>query len=70
MQSYHGAGGYAYTDKTGPTTRTGALLSYAYHVPLNRDVYLSSGVFAGFQQFRFDPDQVQLAAFDHFLGSL
>ncbi|WP_187262962.1 PorP/SprF family type IX secretion system membrane protein [Pontibacter beigongshangensis] len=61
IQAYHGGGGYAYTDNTGPTTRTGALLSYAYHVPLNRDLYLSSGVFAGFQQFRFDPDKVHLA---------
>ena len=60
-QPYHGAGGYAYTDNTGPTTRTGVLLSYAYHVPLNRELYLSSGVFAGFQQFRFDPNKVHLA---------
>ncbi|MFD2245776.1 type IX secretion system membrane protein PorP/SprF [Pontibacter ruber] len=60
-QPYHGAGGYAYTDNTGPTTRTGMLLSYAYHVPLNRKVYLSSGLFAGFQQFRFDPNKIQLA---------
>ncbi|WP_242927043.1 PorP/SprF family type IX secretion system membrane protein [Pontibacter vulgaris] len=60
-QAYHGAGGYAYTDNTGPTTRTGALISYAYHVPINRKMYLSSGVFAGFQQFKFDPNKVQLA---------
>ncbi|MHC2991186.1 hypothetical protein OB13_06150, partial [Pontibacter sp. HJ8] len=60
-QAFHGAGGYVYTDQTGPTTRTGALASYAYHVPLNRKIFLSSGIFAGFQQFRFDPSKVYLA---------
>ncbi|RDV13117.1 type IX secretion system membrane protein PorP/SprF [Pontibacter diazotrophicus] len=60
-QAYHGVGGYVYTDQTGPTTRTGMLLSYAYHVPLNEKVYLSSGVFAGFQQYRFDADKIYLA---------
>ena len=60
-QSYHGVGGYVYTDNTGPTTRTGALLSYAYHIPLEKGVYLSSGLFAGFQQFRFDPNKINLA---------
>ncbi len=61
VKAYHGAGGYAYTDITGPTTRTAALLSYAYHVPLTRDLYLSAGIFAGFQQFRFNPNKIQLA---------
>lgn len=60
-QPFHGVGGFVYTDQTGPTTRTGALASYAYHVPLNRDIFLSSGFFAGFQQFRFDPSKVRLA---------
>ncbi len=61
VQPYHGAGGYVYTDQTGPTTRTGLLLSYAYHVPINRKIYLSSGVFAGVQQFRFDANKIHLA---------
>ncbi|MDX5437883.1 MAG: type IX secretion system membrane protein PorP/SprF [Pontibacter sp.] len=61
VRPYHGAGGYAYTDQTGPTTRTGILLSYAYHVPLNRSIYLSSGVFAGMQQYRFDENKIHLA---------
>ncbi|MCP2042026.1 type IX secretion system membrane protein PorP/SprF [Pontibacter sp. HSC-36F09] len=60
-QGFHGAGGMVYTDQTGPTTRTGALASYAYHVPLNRKIFLSSGFSAGFQQFRFDPAKVRLA---------
>lgn len=60
-QAYHGVGGYAYTDQTGPTTRTGVLLSYAYHVPLSEKIYLSSGVFAGVQQYRFDANKIYLA---------
>jgi type IX secretion system PorP/SprF family membrane protein len=60
-QPFHGVGGMVYTDQTGPTTRTGALASYAYHVPLTKDIFLSSGFFAGFQQFRFDPNKVRLA---------
>ncbi|GAB3540307.1 hypothetical protein GCM10027443_38000 [Pontibacter brevis] len=58
---YHGVGGYAYTDQTGPTTRTGLSLSYAYHVPLSEKIYLSSGVFAGVQQYRFDANKIYLA---------
>ncbi|WP_276498211.1 type IX secretion system membrane protein PorP/SprF [Pontibacter litorisediminis] len=58
---YHGAGGYIYTDKTGPVSQTGLLLSYAYHVPLNRSLYLSSGVFAGVQQYKFDENKIHLA---------
>jgi type IX secretion system PorP/SprF family membrane protein len=60
-QSYHGAGGYLYTDKTGPTNRSGLLLSYAYHLPLSKTVFLSTGLFAGVQQFAFDPNKIQLA---------
>src|SRR5690606_25126547 len=39
----HGAGFYLLSDKTGPTLRTGAQLSYAYHLTLN-----SSGTKLGF----------------------
>ncbi|QHL87504.1 type IX secretion system membrane protein PorP/SprF [Nibribacter ruber] len=61
MQAFHGAGGYIYTDNTGPTKQTAVLASYAYHVPLNREIYLSSGMFVGVQQFKFDPNKVELA---------
>ena len=60
-QPFHGAGGYLYKDATGPTSRTGLLLSYAYHVPLSRTVYLSSGLFAGVQQYKFDANKIMLA---------
>ncbi|WP_299759998.1 type IX secretion system membrane protein PorP/SprF [uncultured Pontibacter sp.] len=58
---YHGAGGYIYKDQTGPISQTGVLFSYAYHVPINRSIYLSSGVFAGVQQYKFDEDKIHLA---------
>jgi type IX secretion system PorP/SprF family membrane protein len=60
-QGYHGAGGYLYTDNTGPTSRSGLLLSYAYHLPLSKTLFLSTGLFAGIQQYRFDPNKIQLA---------
>jgi len=60
-QPFHGAGGYIYKDATGPTSRTGVLLSYAYHVPLTRTIYLSSGLFAGLQQYSFNASKIQLA---------
>jgi type IX secretion system PorP/SprF family membrane protein len=60
-QPFHGAGGYLYSDKTGPTSRSGVQLSYAYHLPLSKTLYSSTGVFAGIQQFGFDPNKIQLA---------
>jgi len=58
---FHGAGGYIYKDKTGPTSRTGALLAYAYHLPVADKVYLSGGLFAGLQQYNFDESFIHLA---------
>lgn len=60
-QGFHGGGGYLYADKTGPTSRSGALLSYAYHLPLSKTLFWSTGLFAGIQQFRFDPGKIHLA---------
>ncbi|AKD03543.1 type IX secretion system membrane protein PorP/SprF [Pontibacter korlensis] len=61
VQPYHGVGGYVYTDQTGPITQTGLQLSYAHHVPINRSIYFSSGLFAGVQQYRFDENKIHLA---------
>ena len=60
-QGYHGAGGCLYSDNTGPTRRSGFQFSYAYHKPLTRELFASAGIFAGVQQFSFDPNKVQLA---------
>jgi type IX secretion system PorP/SprF family membrane protein len=61
IQAFHGAGGYLYKDASGPTSRTGILVSYAYHVPLSKTVFLSSGLFAGVQQYLFDESKIYLA---------
>ncbi|TPE42585.1 PorP/SprF family type IX secretion system membrane protein [Pontibacter mangrovi] len=61
LRAYHGGGGYVYSDQVGPITQTGLQLSYAYHVPINRSMYLSSGIFAGVQQYRFDENKIHLA---------
>ncbi|GEO06569.1 membrane protein [Adhaeribacter aerolatus] len=60
-QAFHGAGGHLYKDATGPTSRTGIMASYAYHVPLSNTVFLSSGLSAGVQQYLFDENKIHLA---------
>lgn len=61
MGGYHAAGAYLYGDKTGPISRTGANVSYAYHIPFNREVESSVGITAGVQQFFFDTNKIHLA---------
>ncbi len=57
----HGIGGHIETDNTGPMSRTRFYLAYAYHVPVTRKATLSMGLYAGFQQFRFNAGRVTLA---------
>jgi type IX secretion system PorP/SprF family membrane protein len=49
-----GLGGYIYSDKTGPTKRTGVQMSYAYHIPVKEDATFSIGLEARGQQFWYD----------------
>lgn len=49
-----GLGGYAFSDVTGPTKRTGLQMAYAYHIPLKDDAVFSIGIEGRFQQFSFD----------------
>jgi type IX secretion system PorP/SprF family membrane protein len=49
-----GIGGYAYTDKTGPTKRTGLQAAIAYHIGLDNDATFSIGLEGRFQQFSID----------------
>lgn len=58
---YHAAGGYLYGDKAGPINRTGLNVSYAYHIPINRDITSSVGITAGVQQYLFDANKLNLA---------
>lgn len=51
---FHGAGGAIIGDQIGPYNRTSVKASYAYHLPVSRDLVLSLGVHAGIQQFQLD----------------
>lgn len=55
-----GFGGSVYSDVTGPTSRTGAYLSYAYHVKLSQKLKLSFGLGFGVMQFKIDGSKVTL----------
>ena len=66
-----GLGGYIYSDKTGPTKRTGLQMSYAYHIPVNADNRFSIGLEARMQQFSYDKAKLQesLGSTDPVLGT-
>jgi type IX secretion system PorP/SprF family membrane protein len=49
-----GLGGMLYTDHVGPTRRTGAQATYAYHLKLTSRVRLGFGLSFGLQQFLID----------------
>lgn len=53
-----GVGGLIYTDHVGPTRRTGAHASYAYHLAINDKVRLGFGLAFGVQQFLIDGAKV------------
>jgi type IX secretion system PorP/SprF family membrane protein len=54
-----GIGGYLYSDKTGPTKRTGIQTSYAYHIPFKNGGSFSIGLEARGQQFSYDKAKLQ-----------
>lgn len=56
----HGIGAMAESDQMGPTANTTLMFAYAYHLPLNHKLWLSAGLFAGFQQYRFNASYVTL----------
>ena len=49
-----GLGGYLYSDKTGPTSRTGATVAFAKHIETGKGGIFSLGLEARFQQFSLD----------------
>ena len=57
---HQGIGGYIFNDVTGPTSRTGLYLSYAYHLSLTKKVKFSMGAFAGLLQTKVDADKITL----------
>lgn len=56
----YGIGGALYTDVTGPTSKTGAYLSYAYHLKVNMDQKVSLGLSGGIMQYRVDGTKISL----------
>ena len=58
--NFHGVGVMIEADATGPTSRTIFNFAYAYHMMLSPTVKASVGLYAGFQQYRFDAAYVTL----------
>jgi type IX secretion system PorP/SprF family membrane protein len=56
---FHALGGLVYRDETGPTSRTGAYLSYAYNLVLAPDLRAALGASVGMQQFAVDGQKLQ-----------
>ncbi len=54
-----GLGGYIYSDKTGPTSRTGIQLSFAKHIPLKNNATFSLGLEARALQYSIDMAKIQ-----------
>jgi type IX secretion system PorP/SprF family membrane protein len=54
-----GVGGYVYSDKTGPTSRTGVSLSFAKHIRFRNNGLLSLGIEARMQQFAIDQNKLK-----------
>ncbi|MFT4544948.1 MAG: type IX secretion system PorP/SprF family membrane protein [Bacteroidia bacterium] len=56
-----GMGGSVFADITGPTSRVGFYLSYAYHLKLSKSLNLGMGLSFGLLQYRIDGTKVTLA---------
>lgn len=54
----YGIGGSLYNDVTGPTSKTGAYLSYAYHFKVNSSQKIALGLSGGIMQYRVDGTKV------------
>ncbi|MCB9186823.1 MAG: type IX secretion system membrane protein PorP/SprF [Flavobacteriales bacterium] len=55
-----GMGGSVFADITGPTSRIGFYLSYAYHLKLSKSLRLGMGLSLGLLQYRIDGTKVTL----------
>lgn len=65
-----GISGYAYNDKTGPTSRTGLDLSFAKHLLFDNSAVLSLGIETKFQQYAINRSKLtQVLGADPALGN-
>lgn len=58
--THQGLGAFLYTDDVGPIKQSGFYGSYAYHLKVTNDWFLSVGTFIGATQFKFDDSDVVL----------
>jgi type IX secretion system PorP/SprF family membrane protein len=54
-----GLGGYLYNDVTGPTTRNGLEMAFAYMIPMKNNATFSLGLEGRLQQFSYDRSKLQ-----------
>lgn len=59
-----GVGGFLFVDNVGPTRRTGAQVSYSYHVNLTEELRLGLAASVGLTQFTIDGSRIKLAEAD------
>lgn len=55
--THQGIGAFVYTDSAGPISQNGFYGSYAYHIKVSEDWFLSLGTFVGIKQFKFDDSE-------------
>jgi type IX secretion system PorP/SprF family membrane protein len=60
-ESKMGMSALVYSDKTGPTSRTGVSISFAKHIDFGNGSILSMGIENKFQQFRLDQEKIVAA---------
>jgi type IX secretion system PorP/SprF family membrane protein len=56
-ESFQGVGAFIYSDTAGAIDQTGFYGSYAYHLQLSSEWYLSLGTFVGGEQFSYDSSE-------------
>ncbi|MEM7486506.1 MAG: type IX secretion system membrane protein PorP/SprF [Bacteroidota bacterium] len=59
-ESHQGIGAFIYTDEAGPINQSGFYGSYAYHLKVSRDWFVSLGTFVGAAQFSYDASEAIL----------
>ena len=59
-ETHQGIGAFVYTDDVGPIKQGGFYGSYAYHLKVSPDWFVSLGTFVGATQFKFDDSNVVL----------
>lgn len=63
-KSWHGVGGFVYGDQTGPVSRAGFNVQYAYNLPLNKKVRMSLGSFLGLKSYSYDVSNLRRENYD------